>query len=243
MIGIILWQQLKLLAECDEAIINTQKSIDTLKDEQTTRLYAVEDLEEEIFEQKQIEHEGKKNVALQELYAKELAERQDVLREKTKSVTHRKELEALEREMHDLSRKQEVHDVVLMKAWNNRELVLKQIETQKKVLEEQAQEVKNNAAAYDEQISALTKQLQESMEHRSTMLQKLDPEWRKRYERIKNSVKDPIVPLVQNSCGACFYLVASKDLVELKKNKVIVCRNCYRFIYYEEVAPATPTAS
>ncbi len=238
MVGKILWQQLKFLAECDEAIIETQKNIEILKDEQDTKLYAVEDLEEEIFEKKQLEHEGKKNVALQELYAKELADREDALRQKMKAVTHKKELDALEREMSDLARKQEVHDVVLMKAWSNRDLLLKQLDSQKKVLEEQAQEVKNNAAAYEDQIEVLTKKLQEQNDHRKKMLQGLDAEWRKRYERIKNTVKDPIVALVQNSCGACFYLVASKDLVELKKSHIIICRNCYRFIYYEEVAPA-----
>lgn len=242
MIGKILWQKLKLLSECDEAIISTQKNIDVLQEEQCSRLYAVEDLEEEIFEKQQAEVEGKKNVALQELYARELSERQDVLREKAKTVSHKKELDALEREMSDIARKQEVHDVVLMRAWQNRDQIVKQIEAQKKELQLQAEEVKASAVEYEKQIAQLQEVMQAAKKRRDDLLQGLDPEWRKKYERINNTIKDPIVALTQNSCGACFYLMASKDLVELKNNHIIVCRNCYRFIYQEEAVPVHQAA-
>lgn len=242
MVGKKLWQQLKLLAECDEVIVEIQKNINILKEEQLEKLYAVEDLEEELAEKQAAGQVEKKNVALQELYAKELAERQEVLRKKSKEVTHQKELDALDREKFDLSRKQEAHDVVLMRAWQNRDNVFKQLEQQKVQLEQKAQLVKESATAYDATIQALEQRLQETMQQRSMFLQDLDDEWRKRYERVKNTVKDPIISLIQNSCGACFYLVASKDLVDLKQEHVIICRNCYRFIYQEEM-PAVRQAA
>ncbi len=243
MVGKNLWQSLKRLAEYDETITDIQKNIDALKEEQCTHLYAIEDLEDDLLETQKACNTEEKNVELQELYAKELEERHDLLKEKLPTITNKKEVDAIEREMNDLVRKHRVHENVLMKSIQNRDLAFKQLEMLKKSIEEQGQEAKKNVADADQKISELTKELHDLQAQRIDVLQKLDDEWKKRYERVKQTVKDPIVPLVQNCCSACFYLVASKDLVELKKNHIIICRNCYRFIYCEEVVAVPPVST
>jgi predicted nucleic acid-binding Zn-ribbon protein len=44
-------------------------------------------------------------------------------------------------------------------------------------------------------------------------------------------VADPIVPVFDGSCSACFYAMTGQDMQELYKNKLLQCRGCYRFVY------------
>jgi predicted nucleic acid-binding Zn-ribbon protein len=51
---------------------------------------------------------------------------------------------------------------------------------------------------------------------------------------MKHNVPDPIVPVLNECCSACFYAVLYQDMVKLKKAELLPCRNCYRFLYYDE---------
>lgn len=57
---------------------------------------------------------------------------------------------------------------------------------------------------------------------------------------IKTSAQNPISPVVQNLCGACFYPLSSRDLtVLMQKNleTVLPCQNCFTILYVEPGAP------
>jgi predicted nucleic acid-binding Zn-ribbon protein len=51
---------------------------------------------------------------------------------------------------------------------------------------------------------------------------------------MKGSVPDPIVPVISECCSACYYSVLHQDMVKLKRSGVLLCRSCYRFLYYDE---------
>ena len=58
-------------------------------------------------------------------------------------------------------------------------------------------------------------------------------EWLARYERMKYNVEDPIVAVNNNCCGACYYAILRQDVIKIKQAGVLPCRNCYRFLYYD----------
>ena len=62
----------------------------------------------------------------------------------------------------------------------------------------------------------------------------LNEEWLNKYERMIHRVSDPIVPVMEESCSACYYAILRQDLQKLKKSGVLPCRNCYRLLYYDE---------
>ncbi len=71
-------------------------------------------------------------------------------------------------------------------------------------------------------------------EERKSISDKIPADWLAKYERMKHNVDDPIVPVINGSCSACYYTVLYQDLLKLKKSGVLPCRNCYRFLYYDE---------
>ena len=63
--------------------------------------------------------------------------------------------------------------------------------------------------------------------------QTLPDEWLGKYEHMRGRVADPVVPVQQDSCSACFYSISSRDLQTLKQGDLLQCKDCYRFLYYK----------
>jgi predicted nucleic acid-binding Zn-ribbon protein len=59
-------------------------------------------------------------------------------------------------------------------------------------------------------------------------------EWLTKYQRMRAKVADPLVPVMNTSCSACFYSIPPQDLNRLKKNALLLCRSCYRLLYYDK---------
>jgi predicted nucleic acid-binding Zn-ribbon protein len=57
--------------------------------------------------------------------------------------------------------------------------------------------------------------------------------WLEKYAIMRTKVTDPVVPVINNSCSACFYDVIGQDLQELRKKKLLQCKECYRFLYLD----------
>ena len=53
---------------------------------------------------------------------------------------------------------------------------------------------------------------------------------------MRERVSDPVVPILQGGCSACFYKTPEQDLILLKRNKLLQCKNCYRFLFFEKEA-------
>ena len=65
----------------------------------------------------------------------------------------------------------------------------------------------------------------------ATVISTITPEWFAKYENMKTHIPDPIAPVIQSTCGACFYEVLAQDLVRLKLNAILPCRSCFRLLY------------
>ena len=50
---------------------------------------------------------------------------------------------------------------------------------------------------------------------------------------MRGKVSNPVVHVYKDSCSACFYLIASRDLQLLKQNELLPCKDCYRFLYFD----------
>lgn len=60
-------------------------------------------------------------------------------------------------------------------------------------------------------------------------------EWLEKYEMMRSRVADPVVQVTQDSCGACYQLLTSQDLVRAKRGALIQCRKCFRLLYLPEI--------
>ena len=108
--------------------------------------------------------------------------------------------------------------------------------------------------AVKEKKSQLLQELQTNQEKRQAVLEKMahyevtrhdhtkdvPQEWLDKYNRMRNTVSNPVVPVVSGTCGGCSYLLTTQTLLSLGQNKMIQCSGCYRLLYknFEHNQPA-----
>jgi predicted nucleic acid-binding Zn-ribbon protein len=229
-----LWQQLKTVADCDKKIATINDDINHLLDgitkdsQQDTQQHALLHAKQHVLMQAQ------KELQLKELNIKELKDGEDKKRAHLDKVKNQKEYHALETEIENLSRQRsKLEDEVLKNLYaidtlkNEVEEVTKGSTEKIAILEHDQQIKKDN-------LEHLKIKRDQALLERETAIQAVPLEWRTQYERMHQTVADPIVPALNGSCSACYYAILHQDLAKLKKEQVVVCRSCYRFLYYDK---------
>jgi predicted nucleic acid-binding Zn-ribbon protein len=229
-----LWQQIKDVVDCDKQIAALNNTITDLQ----KGISHDTDLESQrnaiLHEKQRLLFEAQKNSQLKELTLKELKETEAQKRLQLDAVKNQKEYKAFQSEIESLAaqrNKQEeesLKHLYLIDKLKAELETLQQSDTEKHAILEHDKQIKADNLAH------LQTTLLETVQKRETAIQHVPSEWRIQYERMKQSVPDPIVPVLDGSCSACYYAVLFHDLAKLKKSQLVVCRNCYRFLYYDE---------
>lgn len=233
-VGKALWQNLKSLVDSDKRIFKVEEDINAAKN--------ALDNEYKILSRSKISLENKKNVCLQlqkkfdnlELQAKAFEEEERDKKDRLDYVKNQKEYKSLEHEIEILRRERINLDNQITEGWYQLELVKNEYESIKDQIAQKEKQICIDVATKEELVRDLTAKLDALKEERTVISGKIPEEWLSKYERMKHSVEDPIVPVVNGSCSSCFYSVLYQDLLKLKRSGVLPCRNCYRFLYYDE---------
>lgn len=61
----------------------------------------------------------------------------------------------------------------------------------------------------------------------------LPEEWLEKYAIMRARINDPVVPVFDGNCSACFYKISVQDMQFLKHRKLIQCKDCFRLLYLE----------
>lgn len=234
MIGQSLWKNLKSLVNLDKQIkeLNSKISVAEKIIEQDLKIIPEIHL---LLEKNQKEYlTAKKNVTQQELTAKELRETEAVKKELLDKITNQKEQKAAEKEYKIALQKRIEQDDLLMKTWHQLEEKEKQIEKEKAEKEENVKKLQEGINAQRMLVEDLHIKKNDLDQERLDAIKNIPKEWLEKYESMRHRVQDPIVPVIDNACSACYYTVLRQDLNQLKKAGVLPCRNCYRFLYYDE---------
>ncbi len=243
MTGKSLWQQIKDVVDHDKKIVALQADIDQISKAIVTEQLQAQTLNKRIEDKQRVLFATQKDFQLKDLRFKELNDAEKNKRKHFDAAKGQKEYLALEKEINIISAERTSLEDQLVKL--------------SYAIEELKKDVDSLIAHKDEQLSILDHDIKIKRENQITLetklaaeeqareqaVQLIQPEWRVQYERMKHSVEDPIVPVLNGCCGACFYSIPAQDFSRVKKNQIIVCRNCYRFLYYDAVdTTATDTA-
>ncbi|MBX9830614.1 hypothetical protein K2X40_01535 [Candidatus Babeliales bacterium] len=234
MTGKALWQNLKILAECDHNILSLEKQKREAQKIFTTDQELIQKLAISIEEKKNRFRQEQKNVDLQELQAHDLKIKEEAKRTQLANVGSQKEYQAVRKELDRVSRDRDEQEDALLKAWHQLETAQKSYELEEKNSVGRTADLTEDIQAKAAAVQTLEQQLVELHAKRETLVQTIPPEWLVRYDRMKHNVPDPIVPVIRSSCSSCFYAVLHQDLYKLKKSDILPCRSCYRFLYYDQ---------
>ncbi len=234
MAGKTLWQNLKDLVDFDKKILKLKNDIDSTKKSLNDDLIQISKLKALLESKSKLCLQMQKNVDSLELESKTFEEEEKIKKIKLDSVRNQKEYKSISTEV-EYTRKERVKfENQITEAWYNLENAKKDYEAEKLKVSEQEALLIRDIEAKTVNIQDFTSKLNLLKEERNTISSKIPADWLAKYERMKNSVDDPIAPVINGSCSACYYAVLQQDYLRLKRSGVLPCRSCYRFLYYDE---------
>lgn len=226
-----LWQKLMSLVTTDKETQALFRQIDSLKKEIDSREKAKKQLSSQLSEYRQNYDEQAKAIRNIEASIEDLATLEQKKRNEEAAVFQQKALDALHKELATITSARNDYENELLSAWHSYDQL-------KEKLSQSEKSYTSHCALYDKEIEALNNEIQtlqktiasQESEH-TRKVQDLPQEWIDRYNHMKNRVENPLVPLYQKSCSACFYHVLPQDLARIQRNAILSCRNCYRYLY------------
>lgn len=222
------------LVEFDKGLIDINREIAKAQEAQESLNKKMSFLQGSIKEAKRLREVAQKDVDSKELELKELDELIKEKKEKLKTVSNQKEFAALKKEL-DASNKDQLSaesDIVAL--WNKLETAKKDFVEKEKTLQSQIADLEKELQENQNKIDTLQANLKDLQGQRSAKEEGVPEEWKMKYQLMHGQVKDPVSPVVSESCSSCFYHVTSQDMIDLKHKKLMQCKGCYRFLYLKE---------
>lgn len=173
----------------------------------------------------------RKQLAAYELSLKTLQSREKNVRHKMGFVAAPKEYTALEHELQIIEKEKNSTEDKAFAVWPELE-----------VAEAKSITIDQEFKLYQAQVEAQIAELQAAKaEHAGELgalqaarleLLKIAPEaYVTKYESMRASVPNPVVPVVGLECSACATEVTGTMMTQLKKHLLVMCPECYRLLY------------
>ncbi|MCL2410825.1 MAG: C4-type zinc ribbon domain-containing protein [Treponema sp.] len=205
----------KLLGTQEEMLVRLKKTfIDKNADYEKVKSEEI-DLKNKLLETESLREKNEKNMEL---------------------VTTQREIEALDKEIKDLSEKEQDH----RKALQQKEKFLfeldNQIKEQTSMIEQNETELNDRRKKIQAEISEKQKQLDILKKKESKLTENLDAELVFKFERIiKNKMGVGIVAIKGNVCHGCHMILPVQFANEVRIGEDFVfCPYCSRILFYEE---------
>lgn len=91
--------------------------------------------------------------------------------------------------------------------------------------------LEDELSALRDRRQGLEKKKEELLSRRQEALGALPQHLREHYERLHESVPDPVATVEGDTCGGCHLKLSENLLVQLREGKgVVICENCSRFL-------------
>lgn len=236
MTGKSLWQQLKDVADCDKKVAELTSEIARIREGIAKDLQFNTQQETLIHTKERAWMDAQKDLHSKELTLKELKTTEDKKRRQLDNVKNQKEYKALEGEIETLSRKRALLEEEALKVLYDVDALKKEVDALRSNTAEKATIIAHDQQIKQDNLNHLEIKHAEALKACDEALQHIPEEWRAQYERMRLTVQDPIVPVINDCCSSCFYSILHQDLSKLKKSQVVVCRSCYRFLYWDNQA-------
>lgn len=203
------------------------KSLAQVNDQKARLLLDIEDIKKRV-------NEFKKSVDSCELVMKLLDQQELDKKKKLELVSGQKEYTSLKNEIQRLNKEQELAECELIDAWGKLDETQKKFETSKKIVAAKLEALDQEALSLEGKLKSIDITLKDHEAQRSSFIAHVPVELFDDYEHMRGLVPNPVVPVSQASCSACFYPVPNSDILFLRKGKLLPCKSCYRILYYDE---------
>lgn len=234
MVGKALWQNLKVLVDFDRQISNFDQEIDSDKKEIDDFKNQISKLEKAFEEKKASGIHLKKQIELLEFQVKGLDETENQKKLVLDNAKTQQECRSLEREIEFIVREKMKLENQITEQWYKLESLQDSINSDQSKVAEKSELLRRDIQIREASINDCLNKKDVLIEQRQSASVNIPVEWLAKYERMKYCVDDPIVRVVNDCCSSCFYAILRQDITRIKHAGILPCRNCYRFLYYDD---------
>ncbi len=176
----------------------------------------------------------KKKVHEQELNIKSLDDQEKKKKEMLDNLQSNKGYQLLKKEIDSLKQAQYEAETDLMSIWNKLEVAQKELNERQESYDKKLEDLHKLIAANQEEILQLQASLKTKQKHRPGKEAGIPNEWLEKYTHMRMRVEDPVVAVMNVSCGACYYTITEQELIRLKRKALVQCKGCFRLLYMKE---------
>lgn len=176
-------------------------------------------------------HELRKSISAVELEHKALQQQEKQKRAKLDAVNTAKEYTALEHELQVLIQQSHEKEESIFALWAEFEKHETAVTHQEKEIKELQKKIAEEIENIESARKHLSQEIEELTLNRSKYLHTAPEEFVAKYESMRESLKNPIVPVHENNCSACATQIMNADLMQLRRHVIVPCKTCYRLLY------------
>lgn len=181
---------------------------------------------------KQELYDIQKHVNSHELNMKELDNNLQTQKALLDQVTNQREYNAVKNSINQIKQAQHDYESILIDEWSKLDHAKTAFENKQIKIAQEILDIKMQIPEKVNKLSELNLELENQLKIREELLKNLPAEWLEKYEAMYTKVNNPIVQLLDNACGACYQDVTAQVISELKHNKLVQCKGCYRFLFF-----------
>lgn len=231
--GLSPFEKFVSLVKFDQEALTTHQKLESLKklikEQESNKEVLLNSLETA----KQTLKTFQKEVDLQELRMKELSDKEKSKKKSLDEIANQKEYNSIKREIDNLKRFQHNYEKELVDSWNKLENAKKEHESIEKSLDSKIEEIETTIKNAQKDLNVTTTAIEKYNKERLEREKGIPEEWLQKYNIMHLQVTNPVVPLIGQSCSACFQELTKQDFKDLNRNKMMQCKNCFRLLYVE----------
>jgi len=226
-------QKILALWEIDQALHKLEGILSDLRAEEERLLQRLQ-AEDQAWEERKRQHQELRRRA--NAKAQEVDETDDKIRAYQKKLDHDiipyKEMEYLKEQVEYLrGRLEELEEEALG--------LMDEVEADAERLVEEERQHQERRQALEEELERirarqekLVAEAEKLSGRRAEALAALPQNWREHYERLHETVPDPVAPVENGACGGCHLRISDTLLERVREGReVVICENCSRFLY------------
>jgi len=222
------------LVQFDQATHAIKKNIETINHELESLHNDEQKLQHELNDHKKAFADARKLVDEKELHAQELDEKESNAKQRLDNVASHREYEALKSEVTQLKTAQHDLESVIIDAWNQLDAAEKSYKEMQKKFDAGSADIHTAITDAQKRIEALKSDLSGRVIEHDQKAAQVPEEWMEKYRSMGSHVSDPVVAVIGDACGGCFYQLVKQDLLRLRRGALLQCKGCFRFLYDQQ---------
>ena len=176
-------------------------------------------------------YQTKKMVDAYELEMKTLEDQERLKKQQLDTLKNPKDYFALAADLETIKKKQNALEDHIIQAWHSLDQKKRLVDQTDKQISEKTEHLNASERQQHELLAQYTAQYARVNDSRPEKLVGIPEEWLEKYSVMRERIQDPVVPVENESCSACFQSLILRDMQLLRKRALLQCRSCFRFLY------------